>query len=475
MATVIKTFSTPSNYYVYDRETNSVLSVNQDEFSACRNVEMGKATEDDWSLLQKFTLQGYLKDSRLRKIEHPSTKYLKHYLEGNISQITIQICQSCNLRCTYCSYSGKYDNQREHSDRSMDLEKAKKCIDFFMARSRNAKNPSIGFYGGEPLMEIDKIKSCIDYIDDKYEGHNLSYTITTNGTILDENFVKYAEDKKINIAISLDGPKELHDKNRKYGDGSGSFDVIMKNIMKIKNAFPKFYKQIHFMTTVAPAVDLSCINEFYSVDTVMEDNMISFNTLSLFNIKDELSYDDLFYLTDKFQTTKVILSELGLYSPSKTSKLYNNYILNLARFYMSLSNMRMSEVSHPGGPCIPGIMRPFIDVDGYIYPCERVSEGSDVMKIGHIDTGFNLEKVAAMLNVGKLTELECMGCWSYTYCSLCVAASDGGNRLSGELRIKHCRNVQLQVLNTMRAICLLLENDYDFATKTLKGKAVVQR
>ena len=66
---------------------------------------------------------------------------------------------------------------------------------------------------------------------------------------------------------------------------------------------------------------------------------------------------------------------------------------------------------HHSGPCVPGIQRLFVDVEGNLYPCERVSEASKAVRMGHIDTGFDIDKARALLNIGKLTEKECKQCF----------------------------------------------------------------
>ena len=161
MSVIIKTFETPGGKYVFDRETNSLLSVNGDEFEACRRIEAGGAGDADMLLLEKYTSRGYLSKSRLEKIEHPATGLLRFHLDGGVQQLTLQHVQQCNLRCRYCTYAGNYGNQRVHSDLTMPLETMKKAIDFVMGRSRFVPEVSIGHYGGEPLLNFGSIKACV--------------------------------------------------------------------------------------------------------------------------------------------------------------------------------------------------------------------------------------------------------------------------------------------------------------------------
>ncbi len=72
-------------------------------------------------------------------------------------------------------------------------------------------------------------------------------------------------------------------------------------------------------------------------------------------------------------------------------------------------------------PCVPGKHRFFVNAEGYFYPCERVNELSPVMQIGNLETGFELEKVENLLNIGKLTDEECRKCWAFRFCTICAA------------------------------------------------------
>jgi len=461
---VIKTFSTPGGMYVYDRETNSILSVSRDEFVACRKVEANNATPTDWEKLKRLTQQGYLKESNLKKIEHPATTLMPYYLDSDLGQLTTQLGQGCNLACSYCAYSGKYENQRTHNDASMPLDMMKKAVDFIMSRSRNVKEVALGWYGGEPLLYFENLQKIVAYVKEEYEGRRVMHTMTTNGTLFNDEILTFLQENNFNVSISWDGPKELHDQNRVFPDGSGSFDVIMENVKYIREAYPKLYNNVMFLSTVAPGVDFACVNDFYDAEDVLSDGRVMHSSVNSYGAKEPVIYDDLYNVTYTYNQMKVLLAALGLYSKEKTSKLFATGLTGAERMRKYLSIALIPEKSHPSGPCLPGVMRPFVDIHGNIYPCERVSE-SDTMKIGNIDSGFDLDKVLAILNVGKLTETECKNCWNFIHCTLCAAACDGEGGLTGDARLKNCSSAMVGAIDTFSTICLLLENGYDFDKK----------
>ena len=462
MSRHIVTFTTPGGYYVYDREINSLLSTNETEYTAFQRIENNKDKPDDWKLLKKYTERGYLKESLLKEIEHPATQFMKFNLACNVAQITIQVTQNCLLRCKYCTYSGNYDNNRTHSNKSMSLDMMKKCIDFLMSRSKNVKELYVSFYGGEALIELDKIKECVQYIKESYKGRTVRYILTTNGTMFDDDSIKFLEDMNFDVSVSIDGPKVYHDLNRVFPDGTGSYDKIMTSLSYIKNNYPKFFEKISFLTTVAPGVDFACVDEFFSTNELLADSVVTQNTVNSYNAIDSVVYDDLYNIHYNFQNMKVMLSALGLYSKDKISKLFTAELAEIDRMYADLSEVIITEKTHPSGPCLPGIVRPFVSVDGSIFPCERVGEESEAVKIGHIDTGFDMDQINKVLNIGLLTEKECKTCWNFLHCGLCAVSCDGVTALSRQMRLEKCNSTKNDTLYLLKAICLLLENGYRF-------------
>jgi len=467
MGVIIATFKTPDGNYVYDRETNSLLSVSDIEWISFRRIEGGFADESDWKLLKRYKNQGYLQESCLRKIEHPATSYMRHQLESNMLQLNLQIVQSCNLRCSYCTYGGGYEHQRTHTDKTMTMSTMKKAVDFLMSHSRNVEDVVLGFYGGEPLLKIDIIKACIEYVKTFYRGRSVNYTVTTNGTIFSDENIQFLQENNFIVSISLDGPKDLHDKNRVFADGRGSFDVIMTNLEYIKTRYPEFFSKISFLVTVSPGTDFSCTNDFFNASDIMSDNTIRQTIVNAFSSKEDVLYDDLYTVTYSYNHMKVLLAALGMYSKEKVSTLFTTILVDAERIYENLSKVKLTEKAHPSGPCLPGVMRPFVACDGSLYPCERVNEDSDVMKIGHVDSGFDIKKVDAILNIGKVTDVECKSCWNFMHCGLCVSSSDGGTLICKDLRLKNCEAMKNSTIDKMMNICLLLENGYDFERKTI--------
>ena len=129
MSVIIKTFTTPGGKYVYDRSTHKLLSIPDDEYPVFTRIEAGNPNETDLEILKRYQDHGFCQENVIEEIYHPATTLMAYRLESGISQLTMQVTQACNLRCTYCSYSGAYDNQRTHANKTMPLATMKKCVD----------------------------------------------------------------------------------------------------------------------------------------------------------------------------------------------------------------------------------------------------------------------------------------------------------------------------------------------------------
>lgn len=111
----------------------------------------------------------------------------------------------------------------------------------------------------------------------------------------------------------------------------------------------------------------------------------------------------------------------------------------------------------PGGPCVPGEVRLMVTVDGNFVICERVSEISDPMIIGNIDTGIQIEKALKLLNVAQITADQCKNCWVFSNCTLCAKYADVNGSLSASERLKYCQKAQHDACRMLRRKALIQE------------------
>ena len=181
-----------------------------------------------------------------------------------------------------------------------------------------------------------------------------------------------------------------------------------------------------------------------------------------------VKFSDEFYRARAFEKFKLYLYMIGKIDIEYVSKLViADYAFLKQKYQMLISNKPIGCKAHHGGPCIPGGKRLFINAFGEMFPCERVAEQSEVMKIGNLDSGFDMDKVRNLLNVGKVTEEECKNCWAINYCSLCCQKADGGNHLSKTIKLPYCKISKENAYYDIAEICVLRELGCTFSEKGL--------
>ncbi|MDQ0089909.1 uncharacterized protein J2T12_003322 [Paenibacillus anaericanus] len=462
-------FRTPGCYYVYDVNTNIIVMIDKETFEVLEDVLNDKIESEEYFKeydgIATLINKGFLSANKIKQIEHSESRTLLYTLNNKVSKITLQVTQQCNLRCKYCVYSGSYMN-RDHSAQIMTFEMASKGINFLIDHSMDLSQINIGFYGGEPLLEFPLIKECIEYAETKAEGKRITFNITTNGTVLTDKIIEYLELHNVSLMISLDGPREVQDKNRRFASRDvGTFDKIISNLEAVKSKYPEYYKKISFNAVMDPQNDFNCSSEFFSSEEVLKDSFINASALNTEYSENELATPDSFIEKWSYEVFKLFLSKLGRLDEKWVSKLVNSHF---DRIKVNMHEKRkpsnfLPETVHHGGPCIPGAQRLFMNVHGNFYPCERVSELSQAMNLGNVDEGFDIENARKLLNIGNLTENECKNCWNFRFCTLCAAACDNLNGLSREHKLTHCSGVTNSVEDMMKDYCTLLEFGYTFS------------
>jgi uncharacterized protein len=150
-----------------------------------------------------------------------------------IGHVDLFITERCNLRCPYCFVEGK-------KARDISLETTFKAIDFILKHSAEGASIGILFFGGEPFIRFDLMRSITlsAVATAQREGRSFYFTVTTNGTLLDAEKLAFCRDYGIKFLLSLDGGAESHNLNRKFANGRGSFETIAARIPLMKRYQP---------------------------------------------------------------------------------------------------------------------------------------------------------------------------------------------------------------------------------------------
>jgi len=148
-----------------------------------------------------------------------------------VKALCLHIAHDCNLACKYCfAEEGEYHGRRA----LMDYETGKQALDFLIANSGHRRNLEVDFFGGEPLMNWDVVKQLVAYgrQQEKIHDKHFRFTLTTNGVLLDDEVMEFANREMDNVVLSIDGRKEVHDNMRPFRKGAGSYDLIVPKFQK---------------------------------------------------------------------------------------------------------------------------------------------------------------------------------------------------------------------------------------------------
>ena len=152
-----------------------------------------------------------------------------------VKALCLHIAHDCNLACRYCfAEEGEYHGRRV----MMSYEVGKQALDFLIANSGSRKNLEVDFFGGEPLMNWKVVKDLVAYGRSQEKIHNkhFRFTLTTNGVLLNDEIMEFANKEMDNVVLSIDGRREVHDFMRPFRKGAGSYELVVPKFQKFADS-----------------------------------------------------------------------------------------------------------------------------------------------------------------------------------------------------------------------------------------------
>lgn len=353
-----------------------------------------------------------------KKLQEQGMLFTKDIYENIIDEFTknrqtvvkalcLHIAHDCNLACRYCfAEEGEYHGRRA----LMSFEVGKKALDFLIANSGSRKNLEVDFFGGEPLMNWDVVKKTVEYgrsLEEKYDK-KFRFTLTTNGVLLNDEIMEFANREMANVVLSIDGRKEVHDYMRPTRNGKGSYDVILSK-------FQEFAKK-------------RAGKSYYVRGTYTHNNLdFSNDVLHMADLGfDQISVEPVVSLPDepyaiKEEDIPVLLEQYDILAKEMIKRHKEGRGFNFFHFMIDLE----------GGPCVAkrlsgcGSGTEYMAVTpwGDLYPCHQFV-GEDDFCIGNVFDGIKNQDI---VNEFKLCNVyakdKCKDCFARFYCSGGCAAN----------------------------------------------------
>ena len=332
---------------------------------------------------------------------------LKEKTRGVVKALCLHIAHTCNLNCDYCFASqGKYHGERA----VMSFEVGKRALDFLVENSGTRRNLEVDFFGGEPLMNFDVVKELVAYARsiEKEKNKNFRFTLTTNGVLIDDDVIDFANREMSNVVLSLDGRKEIHDRHRVDYAGNGRWERIVPKFQRlVESRGGKNYYMRGTFTHENP--------DFLEDIKVMLD--LGFNELSMEPVvcaegdPAELTREDLPIVLDQYEKLAELMIEREREGRPFT---FYHYMIDLT-----------------GGPCIykrisgcgSGTEYMAVTPWGDLYPCHQFV-GEEKYRLGDIYEGVtNTAAQCEFSECNVYARPECRDCWARLYCSGGCAAN----------------------------------------------------
>ena len=324
-----------------------------------------------------------------------------------VKALCLHVAHTCNLNCSYCFASqGKYQGERA----LMSFEVGKRAFDFLIENSGSRVNLEVDFFGGEPLMNWDVVKRLVAYARsvEKQHNKNFRFTLTTNGMLIDDDVIEFANKEMSNVVLSLDGRREINDHFRVDYNGKGSYETIV----------PKFKR----------LVEARGHKDYYMRGTFTHNNVDFTN--DIFHMADlgfkELSMEPVVCPEgDPYALTKEDLPKiLEQYEILAKEMIRRKKAGNGFTFYHYMLDLK-------NGPCIykritgcgSGTEYMAVTPWGELYPCHQFV-GDEKYSLGDIWQGVTKRDVQDKFRTqNAYARKECKDCWAKLYCSGGCAAN----------------------------------------------------
>ena len=457
-------FKTKYNNYFYDTGTGKVILLDSESKIIIQALLDKEVTVEEFTQVLFRRKMREKANELIKFIEKEnilSNAPIDHFLplgdylsEENMKceQIIIELTGNCNLRCKYCIYNQHYTGNRNFNTSNIDFETARKGMEF-VYRHRDSEQLAITFYGGEPLMNYSVMKQCIDYALENFTDCNLSFSFTTNLTLMTEERAEYlAQIPNLSILISIDGPEEIHNAARVYKNNMPTFSDAFRGLQTLSKAVNKYQNtSLIFNSVLMPPYTRS---KFEEINSFFESlNFLPENTKVQATYPSPGSIPEHYYKEKERSGSDPYVDSIDWISWAKEKATDKPIIKNRRNLYSTVLETSLVRIHNrplydkplginfQNGCCIPGQRRLYLCTDGTYKICERIGNSPS---IGNVKDGINLNAIKKYyLSDYEDASLEdCSKCWAIHLCDLCFASCYEKNGINIETKKSLCGEVR---------------------------------
>ena len=332
----------------------------------------------------------------------------------------------CNQSCQYCHASR---TEMDQVSTDMSMETAKKVVDLAMQTTSPYVN--FEFQGGEPTVNFPVLKFIVEYSREKNKTEKklLEHSLVTNMTYMTEEHAEWLMDNEVMVCTSLDGPKELHDANRRWKSGGSAYEDVVGWMKRFNEGYiargkdPRLWSVDALMTTTRRSLDLG--KEIVDLYVEMGLKTIHLRPLNPYGFAvgtwKAIGYTAEEYL-DFYARTLDYIIELNQKGVEITEGTASTFLMKM----LTPDDPNFVDIR---SPCGAGTGQVAYDYDGSIFTCDEgrmvSAMGSDLFQIGDVSSSSYTDMLqhptVKALAVASLQDAlpSCHTCWNKPYCGVC--------------------------------------------------------
>ena len=353
-------------------------------------------------------VQGVVDDSRYAWTFTPPSEFSSM---PEVYMFIIAITEQCNLRCTYCCYSGEYEGNHIHSSRTL-CEGDIQAIYDFIAKTAKTKPIRISFYGGEPLVNYPLVQYAIQEGQQRWED-DVTFSVSTNGTLLTEERIDWLVNNGVELAISIDGTQPFHDAHRVDAIGNGSYTKVRNALAYLHNNPFNQYPKVVLMMTLPSVSTLISIAQTWHEDEVLQHYAPTHISGLTPNFSQGVEKEEWEALKTRYTNL------LNAYEQHPEWSVLQTFFDEIVSYWKNRPVFEVSE-STPLSTCMPVNTKLYIDANLQLAVCEKFN---DSFRIGSINNGIDWQKANEMTKeYYRKREYRCTYCPAVRMCNMCLTS-----------------------------------------------------
>jgi uncharacterized protein len=316
-----------------------------------------------------------------------------------LETLVLEVAQTCNLRCSYCyAHGGTYGG----APRLLDPETARRAARTLLDRSGDRPAVTLVLFGGEPLLNFPAVRAAVEEAEAAAAaaGKELTLSLTTNGTLFTPEVLTFLRDHRVLVSVSIDGPPELHDRNRPYAGGGGTYADVTEGLA----ALARWGIPAAARVTLAPS-QWSRIPEVF--DHLLGLGVREVGIAPASPVTPEL--------LPTAEQEEALLGGFQALAERFEAEARQGRCLPFANLLDLLGRLHTGRAK--GAPCGAGYGYLALDADGRYFLCHRLA-GEEAFAAGNLETGPDLEKLRSALRAAAAPRRElCAHCWARRLCA----------------------------------------------------------